>query len=90
MSAALTAVLIFHTWACRRVLLERAPALAASVDVLGYGNTPWSRSAQPPFSSVDWNVAAIVAEALDIVARARRGEAVPVRRSGIRPELIVR
>lgn len=77
-------------WACRKALLERWPERAAGIEIVGYGNTLWSRSAHPPFSSVDWRIDAIVKETLEIIRSVRQGDSGSPRLVALAPELIVR
>ncbi len=55
------------------VLLARAPQLFKKIELVGYGNTPWSQAAHPAFSSVDWNLAAVVSETSAIIDAVQAG-----------------
>lgn len=77
-------------WACRRVLAERAPTGVESVEIVGYGNTPWSRTTHPAFTSMDWNIDVIARETLDIVSHVRRGEVLAPRYVEIVPRMVAR
>ncbi len=77
-------------WACRAALFQKGEGWMNRLDVLGYGNTLWSQTAHPPFSSLDWRIETIVSETLGIIERIRRGETEPVRRIAIEPQLVFR
>jgi DNA-binding LacI/PurR family transcriptional regulator len=43
-------------WAVQDALGRRGSAASGRVAFFGNGDTPWSHMAQPPFSTIDWNL----------------------------------
>ena len=59
-----------------RACLQRIlPRRAAHLVFFGSGNTPWSRTANPPLSTLDWNLELITQEACRIIADLKAGHA---------------
>jgi DNA-binding LacI/PurR family transcriptional regulator len=77
-------------WACRQAMSENMKAAMDRAEFLGYGNTPWSHSATPPFSTVDWNLEAMVHETLQIIRRIRAGKKTEPSFLRIPPKLVLR
>lgn len=80
-----------EAWQAQSLLLRLAPALAASTEIAGYGNTPWSRAGHPPFTTVDMNIEDMAARTIDLLTALREGQVVedgePVK---VQPRLVVR
>ncbi|MFP4027974.1 MAG: GntR family transcriptional regulator [Candidatus Brocadiia bacterium] len=76
--------------AAQKVLRERRPELLEDVEITGFFNTPWSRGAHPPFSSVDLNIESIVGEACRMVEKRLAGDEVEPDIRWIKPRLVVR
>lgn len=56
-------------------LADGPVALARQCELVGYGNTPWSSGGLEGFSSVDWDLGAIVEKVCGMVAGAADGRA---------------
>jgi len=80
-----------EAWHAQTILLSHAPELAASVEVVGYGNTPWSQAGHPPFTTVDLDLNRIGDEVVQLIGKLRKDELTasvdPVK---IQPRLVVR
>jgi DNA-binding LacI/PurR family transcriptional regulator len=53
----------YEAWQAQSILAGYDESLLRRIPIVGYGNTPWSQAARPPFSSVDWNIPAVAVEA---------------------------
>jgi DNA-binding LacI/PurR family transcriptional regulator len=51
----------------RSFLSARLPQLLSRIELVGYGDTPWSSMGNPPFSSVNWNLDDLVAATSEVV-----------------------
>jgi DNA-binding LacI/PurR family transcriptional regulator len=80
----------YEAWLTQGILLRQRPDLAARVEIMGYGNTPWSQASHVPFSTVDYDFEAIVEKAVALIDRptADRKRAAPA--VYVTPKLIVR
>lgn len=77
-------------WLAQSLLLRRRPELLSRIDVVGYGNTPWSEAGHPPFTTVDLDLERIVAEAMGVMDRVR-GDSPPTEALiHVPPRLVVR
>lgn len=76
--------------AVQTALLQESPQHLARTPILGYGNTPWSQGAQPPLSTVDWNLAEVAGACVRLVSSLRRGVAIPPALTRIEPRLVLR
>jgi len=78
-----------HAWAIQDLMARKANELLDRIDIIGLGDTPWSRFGKPPFTSVAWNIDSIAHETALLVdgARARRGGPIEVY---VKPNLIAR
>ena len=79
-----------EAWHARTLLLKQAPALAASMEMVGHGNTPWSQASNPPFSTVDLNLEEIADHTMLILEKLLAGEASPPDPKPVHPRLILR
>ena len=77
-------------WGCQALLGAMGERLREHVEVLGYGNTPWSQRGHPPFSSLDWRIETIVQETLAIIERVREGREQSLQVKAIAPSLVLR
>src|SRR5690606_14810025 len=77
-------------WLVQRALLERAPERVRSVEVVGFGNTPWSQAAWPAFSTVDWNLAAVARATCELIASVCQGSAPEPTCRWVQPVLVER
>jgi len=80
----------YEAWLAQGLLLRRRPELLARFDIVGYGNTPWSEAAQPPFTTVDFRLERIAEEAMRILDRLAQGESPAEALVSVPPRLIVR
>ncbi|MFW5915660.1 MAG: substrate-binding domain-containing protein [Planctomycetota bacterium] len=76
--------------AAQRTLRKKGAELLEDVEIAGYFNTPWSRGAHPPFTSVDLNLEAIVEKACNLLEARLRGDDIEQDTLWVEPELIVR
>jgi DNA-binding LacI/PurR family transcriptional regulator len=72
------------------VLLARAPQLLKKIELVGYGNTPWSQAAHPAFSSVDWNLEAVVRATSAVIDGVQDGTVTGPKTVWIQPVFIKR
>ncbi len=79
-----------EAWLAQDLLLRRRPGLAGKIEIVGYGNTPWSQAGHPPFSTVDFNFPDMVAETMKIICRQDDEDAMEDFCVQIKPRLIVR
>lgn len=63
----------FEAWQAQDILQSAPRGPLRGVEVVGYGNTPWSQAARPPISTVDWNLAAVATEACRMISAALTG-----------------
>lgn len=76
--------------AAQKVLRENRPDLMDSIDITGYFDTPWSRGAHPPFTTVNLNLETIVEAACEVLETRLRGEDVDPTTRWVKPQLVVR
>lgn len=57
----------YEAWLAQDLLLRRCPGLAGKIEIIGYGNTPWSEAGHPPFTTVDYNLDEIVGETMKVL-----------------------
>lgn len=69
---------------------EWMPELENEVDIVGYFDTPWSRAADPPISTVSLRLDAIAERTAEMVEAALVKGKVEKRTRTVRPQLIVR
>lgn len=80
-----------EAWHAQTLLLKHAPDLAASVEIVGYGNTPWSLAGHPPFTTVDLDVEQMAEETARKIGALRAEEDVePAAPTMIQPKLVIR
>ena len=58
-------------WKAQELLLNHKPDLAASVEIIGYGNTPWSQAGHPPFSTIDLDLERMADETTRVIEALR-------------------
>ena len=51
--------------------MNHKPDLAASVEIIGYGNTPWSQAGHPPFSTIDLDLERMADETTRVIEALR-------------------
>ena len=78
------------TLGARRVLREHWPALAASLDFVGYYDTPWSQAGDPPFTSVNLNLPELAEQACDALMQALLGGTVEPALRVVSPRIVAR
>lgn len=74
----------------QNVLMARAPELMDRVEIVGYGNTPWSQAAKPSFSTVDWNLGSVVKETSAIINAVQAGQVAEPKVVRVEPVLVKR
>jgi DNA-binding LacI/PurR family transcriptional regulator len=79
-----------EVWEAQQVLRRHCPAEAAALAWCGMFDTPWSRTGNPPFSSVSVNIPAMVAAAIEIVENLRAGKPPGQPLVRIPPQLVAR
>lgn len=67
----------FEAWQVQDILFKQAPERLGSLALIGYGNTPWCRAAQPPFRTMDWDLEGIADAVFRIVDPVLQGQAPP-------------
>jgi DNA-binding LacI/PurR family transcriptional regulator len=78
-------------WKVQRILREQRPEWLADVEFVGYFNTPWSKAAHPPFTTVDLRLETIADETCALLTTAlATSERIDERTRMISPRLIVR
>jgi DNA-binding LacI/PurR family transcriptional regulator len=76
--------------AAQKALRENRPDLMDKVEITGYFDTPWSRGAHPPFTTVNLNLETIVEEACGVLETRLRGEAADAITRWVKPRLVLR
>ena len=76
--------------ALRNALRRCAPDSLERLYLMGYGNTPWSYAADPPFSSVDWNLEKVADEVCALLAEIRGKNITSPTARMIKPSIIDR
>lgn len=56
-----------EAWTAQDLLLRERPDLAASVEIAGFGDTPWSQAGHPPFTTLNLDLERIADAALAIL-----------------------
>jgi len=79
-----------QAWGARQILRRRLPHLVDKIEIMGYYDTPWSRAATPPFSSVSLDLPAIVAAGMEMLEAIRAGREPERKTVVIEPRLVVR
>ncbi len=80
-----------EAWHAQSILLKRMPIMAASLEVVGFGNTPWSQAGHPPFTTVDLNIEEIADRTLERLLALRSGQDVDVQAPVmVAPRMVVR
>lgn len=79
-----------EAWTIQNILLCEAPARLRELDLLGYGNTPWSRAGHPPFTTLDWNLEQLAAGALRLIEMVEGTPALEPVCLEVAPRLVVR
>jgi len=80
-----------EAWQAQTFLLNHAPALATSVKIVGYGNTPWSQAGHPPFTTVELQLERMAEETARLIEALRAEESMPSSEPVvIQPSLVVR
>lgn len=72
------------------MLLARAPEFLRKIELVGYGNTPWSQAAHPAFSSVDWNLTEVVKATSAIINAVQTRELTEPRTVWVTPTLRIK
>jgi DNA-binding LacI/PurR family transcriptional regulator len=79
---------VAHT--CQRIVREHRPELMDTVDFVGYMNTPWSESGDPPFTSVSLELETIAERTCAVLTRSLEGESGNGTVEVVRPRLVER
>lgn len=80
-----------EAWAVQTLLHEHRPRLLERVEIVGYGDTLWSRAARPALTTVRYPVAGLADQVEQVLAAVWSGTGPPpAGRVLVRPELIVR
>jgi DNA-binding LacI/PurR family transcriptional regulator len=79
-----------EVWEAQQVIARRCPERLSRIELCGLFDTPWSRTANPPFTTVSVDVPAMVAAAMKILDALRAGKKPRSRRVTIAPRLVVR
>lgn len=74
----------------RQALARRLAGLTEEIEVFGYFNTPWSRAADTPFTTVDLNLDEIADRASEMLESVMQGEKVEREVQLVEPKLVVR
>lgn len=77
-------------WLAQRALREEAPERERRVEIIGFGNTPWSHAATRPISTVDLQLPEVIERAVDLILRLQRGETPPPREQLVPYRLLLR
>ncbi|MBC2603191.1 GntR family transcriptional regulator [Puniceicoccus vermicola] len=80
----------YEAWLAQNILLHRKPAQAANLEVVGYGNTEWSKAGNASFSSIDFNFETIVNKAISIIDQVSEGRTPANDPILIKPKLVIR
>ena len=80
----------YEAWLAQGLLLQRRPEPMSRIAIVGYGNTPWSEAARPPFTTVDFNLEQIADEAMRILDRLVENESPTESLLKVPPRLVVR
>ncbi len=80
----------FEVWQAQQMIQRRLPKLIGKVELVGYGNTPWSQTGPPPFSSVAIDLEGLTEKSLAILDELRAGRIPKKRMVMIPPKLMVR
>ena len=78
----------YEAWLAQGVLLRKRPDVLKSLDIIGYGNTPWSQASHFPFSTIDYNFEEIVAKSMAIIDSINSGEKLEYHEEYVKPKLI--
>jgi len=76
-------------WCVRETLRRLWPEMLQWVTFVGNGDTPWSRTAQPPFTTLNWNLERIADLACDIIREVQGGKTFPTAVLRLIPPLLV-
>jgi DNA-binding LacI/PurR family transcriptional regulator len=76
--------------AAQNIISGHAPDLLDYVEMAGFYDTPWSRNARPPFTTVNLNLETIVDEACEVIEARLRGEEIDPPTLWVKPRLVVR
>jgi DNA-binding LacI/PurR family transcriptional regulator len=79
----------YEAWHAQNIIVQERPELLAKIDIVGYGNTPWSQAAMPPFSTVDFNLDDITRETINAV-EAIKNHTKPQALTHVQPRLVIR
>ena len=79
-----------EVWLAQSLVLRRRRELLARLDVVGYGNTPWSEAGHPPFTTVAFDLERIVAEVMGVMDRVRGDSPRTETLIHVPPRLVVR
>jgi DNA-binding LacI/PurR family transcriptional regulator len=79
---AVFALMDSHGRRLQTILQQHAPALLDRLEIVGYGDTPWSQTSQPPFSSVDWDLDAVVRATCETIRNQAQARAAAEPRQG--------
>ncbi len=79
----------YEAWLAQSILLQKRPDLLSQLDIVGYGNTPWSQAIVPSFTSVDFCLEEIADNAINIVDALQAGKK-PQTLTHVAPRLVVR
>ncbi len=80
----------FEAWQAQDILLGDPQRRFEDIEIVGYGNTPWSQAARPPITTVDWNLEAVAAQACELIEAAVTNRLGAPESRMIMPRLIVR
>ena len=79
-----------EVWQAQQILSACRPSLLSRIERIGYYDTPWSRSADPPFSTVSLSLPAMADAAMTILDALRVGRDPPRKTILIEPTLVIR
>ena len=77
-------------WHAQTILLQRAPDLAATLELVGYGNTPWSQAGHPPFPTVELDIETIASHIVRIIDTLLTDDSAQPAPAPVMPRLILR
>lgn len=61
-------------WLAQRLILDELPEFESRVEIIGFGDTPWSHAAYRGISSVNLQLPLVAEQTCDLVRRLRLGE----------------
>lgn len=74
----------------QQAIRDWQPQLKSKIDIVGYYDTPWSRAAHPPLSTVSLRLGEVARQAAGLIRAVVAGEDADRKEHMVQPELIVR